>query len=162
MQFKHGFRLFRLKSSFHSFKNVLRSRRDLFFVSGDRSILPQPDPEEEKLEEERRKQAESVGLRASSPREKKPLAGASTHYFVGTEDGEIIYLDWTLEKDADTGKLVREYQRIYRTSMMFESCFLACYHFFFAYSENYINKLGIFHKFSEVSGCNIMPCFVLQ
>ena len=44
---------------------------DLFFVSGDRSILPSLDPEEEKMEEEKRKQAESVGLRPGSPKEKK-------------------------------------------------------------------------------------------
>ncbi|XP_075240276.1 uncharacterized protein LOC142335833 [Convolutriloba macropyga] len=75
---------------------------------GDRSILPSLDPEEEKMEEEKRKQAESVGLRPGSPKEKKVLASASTHYFVGTEDGEIVYLDWTLEKDTETGKLVHK------------------------------------------------------
>ncbi|XP_063710237.1 dynein axonemal intermediate chain 3-like [Symsagittifera roscoffensis] len=77
-------------------------------TQGDRSILPTLDAEEERQEEERRKQAESVGLRPSSPKEKKVLQGASTHYFVGTEDGEIIYLDWTLEKDTETGKLVHK------------------------------------------------------
>ena len=77
-------------------------------TQGDRALLPVPDPEEERAEEERRKQAESLGLRPSSPREKKALQGAASWFFVGGEDGQLVKMDWTLEKDTDTGKLVSE------------------------------------------------------
>ncbi|KAG8437221.1 hypothetical protein GDO86_008065 [Hymenochirus boettgeri] len=45
-------------------------------------------------------------LRASSAKNLKPLDDINTHYFVGTEDGELVYTDWKLEKDGDTGKLI--------------------------------------------------------
>ncbi|XP_072024061.1 dynein axonemal intermediate chain 3-like isoform X2 [Amphiura filiformis] len=44
-------------------------------------------------------------LRMGSAKDKKPLEGATTKFFVGTEDGELVYADWKLEKDADSGKI---------------------------------------------------------
>lgn len=52
-------------------------------------------------------QKESSGgmLRAGSAKDKKPLEGVTTKFFVGTEDGEIVYADWKLERDTDSGKI---------------------------------------------------------
>ncbi|PIK53480.1 WD repeat-containing protein 63 [Apostichopus japonicus] len=46
------------------------------------------------------------GIRSGSAKEKRQLEGATTKFFVGTEDGELIYADLKLEKDPDSGKLV--------------------------------------------------------
>ncbi|KAF7231836.1 WD repeat containing protein 63 [Paragonimus skrjabini miyazakii] len=35
----------------------------------------------------------------------KPLQGASTMFYVGTEDGDLVYVDWMPQKDQDTGKM---------------------------------------------------------
>ncbi|XP_028918860.1 dynein intermediate chain 3, axonemal isoform X1 [Ornithorhynchus anatinus] len=35
----------------------------------------------------------------------KPLEDISTNFFAGTEDGELIYSDWKLEKNPDSGRL---------------------------------------------------------
>ncbi|KAK4472290.1 hypothetical protein MN116_003557 [Schistosoma mekongi] len=34
-----------------------------------------------------------------------PLPNADTHIYVGTEDGDIVYVDWMPHKDQDTGKM---------------------------------------------------------
>ncbi|CAH8475140.1 unnamed protein product [Heterobilharzia americana] len=34
-----------------------------------------------------------------------PLPNANTHIFAGTEDGDIVYVDWIPHKDQDTGKM---------------------------------------------------------
>ncbi|KGL73318.1 WD repeat-containing protein 63, partial [Tinamus guttatus] len=36
----------------------------------------------------------------------KGLENVSTNFFVGTEDGEIIYSDWKMERDSDSGRLI--------------------------------------------------------
>ncbi|XP_074122452.1 dynein axonemal intermediate chain 3 [Sminthopsis crassicaudata] len=36
----------------------------------------------------------------------KPVEDYNTMFFVGTEDGEVIYTDWRMERDHDTGRLV--------------------------------------------------------
>ncbi|KAG8519517.1 WD repeat-containing protein 63 [Galemys pyrenaicus] len=36
----------------------------------------------------------------------KPLEDFSTKFFVGTEEGEVIYTDWKMERDPETGRLV--------------------------------------------------------
>ncbi|KAF7662162.1 hypothetical protein LDENG_00244860 [Lucifuga dentata] len=43
-------------------------------------------------------------LRVPSPKTLKFLEGVKTKLYIGTEDGEIIYTDWKLEKD-DSGQL---------------------------------------------------------
>ncbi|KAA0184104.1 WD repeat-containing protein 63 [Fasciolopsis buskii] len=35
----------------------------------------------------------------------RPLQGASTFFYVGTEDGDLVYVDWMPQKDQDTGKM---------------------------------------------------------
>ncbi|XP_074640912.1 dynein axonemal intermediate chain 3-like [Tubulanus polymorphus] len=35
----------------------------------------------------------------------KTLENVNTHFYVGTEDGEIVYVDWMPQKDQDTGKI---------------------------------------------------------
>ncbi|XP_067301422.1 dynein axonemal intermediate chain 3 [Pseudorasbora parva] len=44
-------------------------------------------------------------LRVASAKQQKPLENISTKLYVGTEDGEIIYTDWKMEKDNDSGRL---------------------------------------------------------
>nr|KAF6509077.1 hypothetical protein HJG63_020628 [Rousettus aegyptiacus] len=36
----------------------------------------------------------------------KPIEDFCTKFFVGTEEGEVIYTDWKLERDPDTGRLM--------------------------------------------------------
>ena len=38
--------------------------------------------------------------------ESKQLEHVNTKFYVGTEDGELIYMDWKSTKDIDTGKIV--------------------------------------------------------
>ncbi|XP_048860045.1 dynein axonemal intermediate chain 3-like isoform X1 [Brienomyrus brachyistius] len=45
-------------------------------------------------------------LRASSAKQLKPLEDISTRFYVGTEDGEVVYTDWKMEKDNDSGRLL--------------------------------------------------------
>ncbi|XP_053326034.1 dynein axonemal intermediate chain 3 [Spea bombifrons] len=45
-------------------------------------------------------------LRASSAKHAKIRDDINTNYFAGTEDGEVIYTDWKMERDGDTGKLI--------------------------------------------------------
>ncbi|XP_048256413.1 dynein axonemal intermediate chain 3-like isoform X4 [Haliotis rufescens] len=40
-----------------------------------------------------------------SGKEKKTLQSVNTHFYVGTEDGEVVYVDWMPQKDQDTGKI---------------------------------------------------------
>ncbi|KXJ19255.1 WD repeat-containing protein 63 [Exaiptasia diaphana] len=35
----------------------------------------------------------------------KPLENISTKFYVGTEEGDMVYLDWKPEKDTDSGKI---------------------------------------------------------
>ncbi|XP_012873719.1 PREDICTED: WD repeat-containing protein 63 [Dipodomys ordii] len=36
----------------------------------------------------------------------KPIEEFCTKFFVGTEEGEVMYTDWRLERDPDTGRLI--------------------------------------------------------
>ncbi|CAL8306342.1 unnamed protein product [Lota lota] len=44
-------------------------------------------------------------LRLPSAKNPKPLGDINTKFYVGTEDGELVYTDWKLEKDNDSGRL---------------------------------------------------------
>lgn len=58
--------------------------------------VPLPDPTSKQ---------ENVGIgRAASAKNQKPLEGVSPKYFLGTEDGEVVYATHKLEKDNETGK----------------------------------------------------------
>lgn len=35
-----------------------------------------------------------------------PIEGANTMFFVGTEDGEVVYCDWKPNKDSESGKFI--------------------------------------------------------
>ncbi|XP_069594088.1 dynein axonemal intermediate chain 3 [Ranitomeya imitator] len=45
-------------------------------------------------------------LRPTSAKNSKILEDVNTSYFAGTEDGELLYTDWKMEKDGDTGRLI--------------------------------------------------------
>ncbi|KAM4722968.1 dynein axonemal intermediate chain 3 [Rhinophrynus dorsalis] len=45
-------------------------------------------------------------LRVLSAKNARALEDVSTNYFAATEDGELVYTDWKLEKDGDTGRLI--------------------------------------------------------
>ncbi|XP_043942813.1 dynein axonemal intermediate chain 3-like [Protopterus annectens] len=45
-------------------------------------------------------------LRVPSARNLKLLENISTKFFVGSEDGELVYSEWRMEKDSDSGKLI--------------------------------------------------------
>ncbi|KFV17009.1 WD repeat-containing protein 63, partial [Tauraco erythrolophus] len=53
---------------------------------------------------------ESLYTEASTPSSKnlKVLESISTDFFVGTEDGEIVYSDWKMEIDSDSAKTVSQ------------------------------------------------------
>ncbi|XP_043861259.1 dynein axonemal intermediate chain 3 [Dromiciops gliroides] len=38
----------------------------------------------------------------------KPMEDYNTKFFVGTEDGEVIYTDWRMERDHDSGRLTSQ------------------------------------------------------
>lgn len=40
---------------------------------------------------------------------KRTLKLLNTHFYVGTEDGEIVYVDWMPQKDQDSGKIQSKY-----------------------------------------------------
>lgn len=42
--------------------------------------------------------------RGSSAKNQKPLEAVCNKYFIGTEDGEVVYATFKLEKDNETGK----------------------------------------------------------
>ncbi|XP_077074754.1 dynein axonemal intermediate chain 3 [Siphateles boraxobius] len=44
-------------------------------------------------------------LRVPSAKQQKPLENICTKLYVGTEDGELVYTDWKMEKDNDSGRL---------------------------------------------------------
>ncbi|TRY59370.1 hypothetical protein DNTS_013991, partial [Danionella cerebrum] len=45
-------------------------------------------------------------LRVPSAKQPKVLENISTKLYVGTEDGELVYVDWKVEKDGDSGRLL--------------------------------------------------------
>ncbi|KAK2179552.1 hypothetical protein NP493_483g01017 [Ridgeia piscesae] len=47
----------------------------------------------------------SSGPTKPSSAAKRPLAGVTTNFYVGTEDGEIVYADWMPQKDQESGKM---------------------------------------------------------
>uniref|UniRef100_A0A8C0IJA7 Dynein axonemal intermediate chain 3 n=1 Tax=Chelonoidis abingdonii TaxID=106734 RepID=A0A8C0IJA7_CHEAB len=47
-------------------------------------------------------------LRFPSTKPLKILENIATNFFVGTEDGEVIYSDWKMERDSDSGRLISQ------------------------------------------------------
>ncbi|XP_059149389.1 dynein axonemal intermediate chain 3-like [Physella acuta] len=45
------------------------------------------------------------GFSKPSSGKERTLQGVKTHIFVGTEDGEVVYVDWMPQKDQDSGKI---------------------------------------------------------
>ncbi|KAM5148884.1 dynein axonemal intermediate chain 3 [Mantella aurantiaca] len=45
-------------------------------------------------------------LRATSAKNAKFLEDINTSYFAATEDGELVYTDWKMEKEGDTGRFI--------------------------------------------------------
>ncbi|XP_040216499.1 dynein intermediate chain 3, axonemal isoform X2 [Rana temporaria] len=45
-------------------------------------------------------------LRATSAKNTKVLEDLNTNYFAATEDGELVYTDWKMVKDGETGKFI--------------------------------------------------------
>ncbi|CAH1773609.1 unnamed protein product [Owenia fusiformis] len=71
---------------------------------GDRSAVEDEAPGMEK------KESSTVGGfqyggKPSSAKQNKLLKSVQTKFYVGTEDGEIVYVDWMPQKDQDTGKI---------------------------------------------------------
>lgn len=46
-----------------------------------------------------------TAMKPGSGKEKRTLQSVKTHFYVGSEDGEVIYVDWMPQKDQDTGKI---------------------------------------------------------
>ena len=44
---------------------------------------------------------------------KRTLKTIKTHFYVGSEDGEIVYVDWMPQKDQDSGKIQSRQQLWY-------------------------------------------------
>ncbi|XP_031430157.1 dynein axonemal intermediate chain 3 isoform X2 [Clupea harengus] len=45
-------------------------------------------------------------LRVPSAKHLKPMEDICSKFYVGTEDGELVYTDWKMERDNDSGKLL--------------------------------------------------------
>ncbi|XP_067929011.1 dynein axonemal intermediate chain 3-like [Watersipora subatra] len=73
-------------------------------VQGDKSVLTRGS---EELKESMGTGGHfSTGVpKPSSGKEKRTLTGVNTHFYCGTEDGDIVYLDWMPQKDQDSGKI---------------------------------------------------------
>lgn len=55
--------------------------------------------------------AERIGyseILSSSSKPPKLLEDITTNFFVGTEDGEVLYTDWKMERDGDSGRLLSQ------------------------------------------------------
>lgn len=46
-----------------------------------------------------------TAMKPGSGKEKRTLQSVKTHFYVGSEDGEVVYVDWMPQKDQDTGKI---------------------------------------------------------
>lgn len=46
-----------------------------------------------------------TSMKPGSGKEKRTLQSVKTHFYVGSEDGEVVYVDWMPQKDQDTGKI---------------------------------------------------------
>ncbi|XP_022533007.2 dynein axonemal intermediate chain 3 isoform X1 [Astyanax mexicanus] len=55
--------------------------------------------------EERPEVLQYSQLSVPSPKNSQQLEDISSKFYVGTEDGEIVYTDWKLEKDNESGRL---------------------------------------------------------
>ncbi|XP_030851872.1 WD repeat-containing protein 63 isoform X1 [Strongylocentrotus purpuratus] len=71
---------------------------------GDRSVL-EKQPKSELEKKDSSMGGLGISLRGGSAKEKRPLEGATTKFYVGTQEGELVYADWKLEKDTDSGRL---------------------------------------------------------
>ncbi|XP_069497800.1 dynein axonemal intermediate chain 3 [Ambystoma mexicanum] len=47
-----------------------------------------------------------ASLRAPSAKNSKTMEDFNTNIFVGTEDGELVYTNWKMEKDSDSGRMI--------------------------------------------------------
>lgn len=48
----------------------------------------------------------SMGVsKPASGKDRKTLTGVNTHMYCGTEDGDLVYVDWMPQKDQDSGKI---------------------------------------------------------
>ncbi|KAM6455292.1 dynein axonemal intermediate chain 3 [Liasis olivaceus] len=47
-------------------------------------------------------------IQSTSAKPLKLLENINTSFFVGTEDGEVLYSDWKMEKDGDSGRLLSQ------------------------------------------------------
>ncbi|KFP67853.1 WD repeat-containing protein 63, partial [Cariama cristata] len=54
------------------------------------------------------KESPYIEMNTSSSKNLKVLENISTNFFVGTEDGEIVYSDWKIEMDSDLAKPVSQ------------------------------------------------------
>lgn len=65
-------------------------------IQGDRNFLTKKDENK----------GDDYSNKPGSGKEKKVLQAVNTRLFVGTEIGELLYVDWMPHKDSDSGKLV--------------------------------------------------------
>jgi len=63
------------------------------------------DNSEEKLQQMDSKSLTGIGFGRKKD-EGKVLENINTKFYVVTEDGELLYMDWKLSKDIDTGKVI--------------------------------------------------------
>eukprot|EP00795_Rhopilema_esculentum_P004098 gene4098-20278_t len=82
-------------------KNIWSLR--LFLYEADKS--KQEDDVEELGQPFDRKPSVGLGL-GRKKEENKVLENVNSKFYVATEDGELVYIDWKLSKDIDTGKVV--------------------------------------------------------
>ncbi|CAK8676252.1 unnamed protein product [Clavelina lepadiformis] len=91
-----------------TWKPLLKLSATKMDSSGDYSPLKFSIPEQQEFRDHvstgGNKHELDETMKVSSAKNQKPLEHISTHYFMGTEDGEVVYADFKLEKDNETGK----------------------------------------------------------
>uniref|UniRef100_A0A670YA64 Dynein axonemal intermediate chain 3 n=1 Tax=Pseudonaja textilis TaxID=8673 RepID=A0A670YA64_PSETE len=72
-----------------------------FFV--DKTAIPNKQSKEEPIEK-----IPYAEIQGTTMKPLKLLENINTSFFVGTEDGEVLYSDWKMERDGDSGRLLSQ------------------------------------------------------
>lgn len=74
-------------------------------ISEVQALVKKADIEMMKISKEI-EETDSFNKMSFRKNEPKQLENVSTKFYIGSEDGELIYMDWKSTKDIDTGKIV--------------------------------------------------------
>ncbi|KAG8132597.1 hypothetical protein E2320_010439 [Naja naja] len=70
---------------------------------GDKTAIPNKQSKETPIEK-----IPYAEIQGTTMKPLKLLENINTSFFVGTEDGEVLYSDWKMERDGDSGRLLSQ------------------------------------------------------